>query len=291
MNPEPKRRLVQILGAGLMAASALFLTACSGVGADQTPEVADEAFLEDLVGGWVARWDYFADPEQELALDDPKYFEKYKGQLTHAVSLELDRLEPYSELPFEDSELESRAANYVGLLEESVDALQFLNVDDSKYNSMWSDIYDRRTVAILEFVDLYDLMIPETHEDTVTEMRTNAGLATSRAETEATLSATFCALDWQQVPNDDEYYTYLDYTATAANPLDIDFSNVWLEVSIIDESGVNKGTEHASVTNWRAGQAALFELFFLDSPISAFDVSATWETADGDFGELTSLCD
>lgn len=290
-NVKQRRRLTQILGAGLVVVSALLATACSGAGANQAPEAADESFLEALVDGWVARWDFLADPEQELALDDPKYAEKYKEQLSQAVNLELDKVEPFSELPFEDSELESRAVNYIGLLEESVDAIQYLNVDDVKYGSLWSDVYDRRTIAILEFIDVYELEIPEAHKGTVAEMRTNADLATSRAETEATLSATFCALDWQQVNTPDEYSTYFDYTATATNPLDTDFSNVWLEVSIIDEGGVNKGTEYASVTNWRAGQTALFELFFLDSPISSFDVSARWETVDGNYGELTSLCD
>ncbi len=290
MRLVSKRRFVKMFGAGLMVASVLLTAACTGSGSKQAPEAADEAFLGGLVSGWVARWDFFADPEQELALDDPKYAEKYKDQLTQAVNLELDRLEPYIDMPFTDSELETRAINYVGLLQESADSIQFLNVDDAKHEALWTDIYDRRTIAILEFVDVYKLNIPKEHEGTVSEMRTNSELAASRAETEAALSEALCALDWQLVSGGDEYYPYFDYAATATNTSDTDFLNMWLDVAVIDENGVNKGTQYASVTNWRAGQTASFELAYLESPISSFDVSARWESNDGTFSELASVC-
>lgn len=302
LEAKAKARFTKIAGSALIISSLLLTSACADTDAsvDEQSEVveasesteespsADETFLEDLVEAWVARWDLLTDPEQAIAVDDSQYAEKYKAQVAEAVELELDKLDPYRGIEFSDDDLGARAANYIGLLDDSMDSLQYMNVDDSKYQSTWFEIYDRRTIAILEFVDVYELEVPEQHANVIVDMRLNAELAESRGEIEESLADAFCSLDWYLV---DSGYGSFDYEANVTNPLDIDFSSVWVDVSLIDADGVNRGTEFSSITNWRAGQTALIELYFLDSQISNFDISVQWETSDGGYGEASSLCD
>lgn len=289
-NLKRQRRWARLLSAGVVAFGIALSTACSGAGSGQDSGPVDDAFLADLVSGWVERWDYFDQPEQELSGDDPKYAEKEKEQFTTAVNIEIEKLGPYADGTFEDKDLQVRATDYIALLHESLESLKFMNVDDLKYIDTWNDVYDRRSIAILDFIDTYKLEIPESHSDIVTEIRTNAELAVSKADTEEKLSKTFCTLEWQLLPDADEYDTFFDYTTTVVNPLEIDFANVFLEVSIVDENGVNLGTEYTSVSNWRAGQPAIFDLPYLKSPIASYDISANWEDVDGNYGSLTALC-
>jgi hypothetical protein len=266
---------------------ALLATACTSQPTPET-EPTDEAFLQALVEAWTERWDYFDDPAQIIEPTDPKYDTKLKEQYTTAVDSELALLEPYLTRPFKQQELKTLAEEYVGLLAESKDSIQYLTVDPFRFETLWTDVYNRRTMAIIHFIDTYDLEIPEEHADTLADLRTNAGLASTVAELEAELTTIVCSLQWQEIVADPEFEHY-EYEAVATNSTDIDFSNVGLDVPIIDDQGVNRGNGYANLSNWRVGQTAAFNVYS-NMPIAAFDVSVQWNTIDGEFGQLAPSC-
>ncbi|CAO1653760.1 hypothetical protein NYA9BBAC_02554 [Salinibacterium sp. NYA9b] len=277
---------MRIFAPAITALCLIALTACSGTNPSPEPASADQAFLEDVTSGWVDRWDFLDTPEQDLDPNDSGYDEKFEQQMQAAIAIEIDKVGGYTSMPFEDDSLRTRAVDYVDLLGESKDALQYLNVDYLKFDGLWRDIYDRRTVAILDLIDTYSLELPAEYQDITDEMRTNANLAEERASFESSISSVVCDLEWEMAG---ESYGWFDYESAAKNTTGTDIDNLSLTLSLLDENGVNVDSSYASVSSWRADQTAMLE-FSSQSEAGEIDIAVDWTTADGDYGSLSQPC-
>ena len=278
---------MRFFGAAIAALCLIALTACSGINSSAEPESSDQAFLGDVTSGWTARWDFLETPEQELNPDDSDYGQQFEQQMKDAIALEVDKVGGYESKPFDDESLRTRAIDYIGLLEESRDALQYLDVDDLKFNTLWRDIYDRRTVAILDLIDTYSLELPVEYQDVTDEMRTNANLAKERATFEHSISSIVCGLEWELT---EDSYGWFDYQTPATNTTGTDIDNLSLTLSILDENGVNVDSTYSSVSSWRADQTAMLE-FSTQTRVDEVDVAVDWTTSDGDYGSLSQPCE
>ena len=160
----------------------LVLAGCSSNGNSNNEEsttvyYADADFLKDLVKGLENRWSI----KTELA-DNEYYTNTHRELYTDLVESELNVIEQYKDMKFEDSKLQERAISYINSLNDQLDALNYVTVDIDKYESMWGKAYNKRTRMIADFIDSYELEFSDEFKDIVTDMKTNAVLASEDEE-------------------------------------------------------------------------------------------------------------
>ena len=133
--------------------SVAMLSACSS--SSDEPSYSDKAFISSLAKGLEARWAIIDKngEDHEDTVQDYKDF----------IQAELDQVEKYQSAAFEDTTLQEKALAYINVLKESMENVDYA-VSDTDYDK-WSEVYDKRTIMIKDFVDNYGLTVSSKYQD------------------------------------------------------------------------------------------------------------------------------
>lgn len=239
------------------------LVGCSS--SDEGPKYCDQEFLTALTKGLSARWD--------TAAKEGETEEEYYSRL---VATELSKIESYASQPFEDTKLQEKAVSYINLLKDQEEALTYINVDYIKYNEMWEKAYNARSLAIVDFINEYELTFPAKYEDTVKEFMTNAKLVEKNQQLESQVQQMADTIVFELVSKS---YGWADYEAVIENITDKTFETFNVDINLLDADGIILETAYAWVENFAPGKKAKLE-FSTDTAFESYEIVIDYYVAE-----------
>lgn len=242
--------------------SICMLSACGGASGGE-PKPADQDFMKSLAKGLENRWDV-SDSLTENTVQG------YKD----CIQAELDQVEQYQSATFEDTTLQEKALAYINVLKESMENVDYA-FSDTDYQK-WSDIYDKRTIMIKEFVDTYGLKVSDKYQKTLDELVANGKTAGVAATQKEEIEKLVSKLDFEVTKED---YGWKTYQAVLENTTEYNIKNLSLEISLLDADGVIVSTQYCNADNVSKGQKARLE-FETDETFDKYEVVLDWFEAE-----------
>lgn len=220
----------------LFVVSMVLLTGCSGGSSGSDVKYADQDYLKSMAKGLENRW----------ALNDRDEGKEITvAMMKEYIQTELDQVTQYESATFEDTQLQQKALEYINVLKESLEKVDYY-VSNDHYEE-WADVYDRRTVIIKEFVDNYGLTVNSKYQDTLDELLANGNAVSAENDKRAAFEKIIKDLNFEV--KEDDGYGWKTYAAVFENTTDYDVESISLDISLLDSDGVIVSTEYASLDN------------------------------------------
>lgn len=237
-----KKKSIVVLVLAAILSFGMF-TSCSSSSSDE-PHYADQDFIKSVSKGLEDRW----------ALQDSQKDETSVDSMREAVQTELDAVEEYKTATFEDSVLQEKALNYINVLHECLDNVEYFASDD-QYEK-WEAVYDQRTILIKDFVDNYGLTVSEKYKSNLEELVANGKTVGAKNEQTEAIKKIVDDLDFEV---EKEEYGWKTYSAVFENTTDYEIVDLSLDVNLLDSDGVIVDTQYVSAENVAKGQKARLE--------------------------------
>ncbi len=133
--------------------SCLLILALSVVGCGKR-EMNDQAYLEDLAKGLMARWDISASGQEES-----------KEYMNSCVDAELNALSPVEDYIFTDERLETLANEYMEALNKQKEGITYYGSDDSTFMKLYkTEGLNARTKVLSQIDDLYGINVADSYK-------------------------------------------------------------------------------------------------------------------------------
>lgn len=226
------------------------------------PDYADEDFLNAIAKGLEARWDI---PETEVEAGSKEDLE----QSTEWVDAELNEVQEYTNATFEDTKLQELAIEYINLLKQQKEALDYLTTDYDKYYDLWQEAYEQRTKVITEINNRYELPIDSEYADVLKEMATEAKGVEDQEQLEKDIEKMLADAKLKK----QESYGNYECTLTVTNITGEEFSDFETQINFLDKDGAVVESTSDWVNNWNPDTTVKFN-FFLNSDFDKYEVEA-----------------
>lgn len=225
----------------------LLITACSSGANDEEKLISNDEFLKELSAGLEERWDYTNKNENE---------EVTKEILTEAIDLELNKVEEFKDLKFEDDKLKEYAISYINELKSGLETLDSFGADS--FYEKWDEHYNKRTTIILEIDDIYEIPISSEYISILDELKATGKEVLEKSEKNDEIDKFIKNIEFElDQDQSDEYLQY--YIAIVENTTDYNFKDFSIDLKLIDSDGVTVETEYAYTSNWDKGDKAKLE--------------------------------
>lgn len=230
----------------------VFVISIIGIGCSNSePETYDQDFLKSISTGLEERWKL--NDEYDKLIKDEKLSEKEGIEYYKKfVKVELDNVEKYKDLNFEDSKLQELAISYINCLKQQQEALEYVNSNFEKFQSLWDEAYKERSKIIANLNENYELTISDNYKDTLQDVDKVSTQTKEYEKIEEKVKNT----KFKMVSSS---YGWKDYKAIIENTTSCNFEYFSININLIDKDGVIVESTFASVNNWKAGQKAKFE--------------------------------
>ena len=233
----------------------ILLLGLSIVGCSSTEEKTyDKEFIASLSKGLEERWKLTDEYDNlvnkgDIKDTDQDKFREYYGKF---VKAELDEVEKYKDLKFEDSKLQESAISYINLLKKQKDSVDEMRVDMEKGLAQWDEGYQQRSKLITTFVKDYNLTVSEKYKTQLSDFEKISNQVKDNENIEETVKkAKFKVTK--------SYDGWKDYEAVIKNDTDTDYKYFTLNINLLDKDEVILESTTAYVENWKAGQKARFK--------------------------------
>ncbi|WP_447408196.1 FxLYD domain-containing protein [Weissella confusa] len=262
---------------GIIIAVVAIIAVVGGVfsyNANKSPKYADEAFVKSIAKGLEERWSIIdqGDSKKQTESEENK-------NLKEAIQAELDATSKYKTMNFKSTKLQELAVSYINALNTQKNNVNGRSEYDSSAYNAWTKAYDKRTVILTELVNKYDLKVSEKYDNELKNLIANGKDVKKSEKAQEQVDALKSALNFQQVEGENEYSRYRDYEAVLENTSDIDFDYFDVEVTLLDDDGVNLHTTYANVSNWKQGTKARFD-FSTDEQFAKIELKVSWASED-----------
>lgn len=232
-----KTIIIAVCAIALAALVAFFALNKGGTSNSGTEEVKydDQAFLADFQAGLEARWGMTPEIEEYVTP-----WVDYQAGMEARNAAELDKVAKYKEGKFEDTSLQSKAIQYINLLEQEKETFPYITVDLDKYEVEHGAIYDQRSKIIADLITTYNLQFPEQFASDVKDFQTNSNMVKEDEETKQKLDVAVQALAFNETAKE---YDWSTYQATFTNTTGKKIDQLWLVINLLDTNGVSLGSE------------------------------------------------
>lgn len=232
----------------MIALFALFIiAACSSGDNNEEKLVTNDEFMNRFASGLEKRWDFTEEEEES---------EPTKNILLDAINLELDKIEEYKDLKFEDDKLKEYAISYINELKNGIETLDSFGADS--FYDKWEEHYAKRTSLILEIDEMYGIEVSEDYTDILGELKATGKEVSDELEKEEEIDKFIDTLEFEiDQEQSDEYLKV--YSVIAENTTEYNFKDFSLDLKLIDGDGVTVGTEYVFTSNWNKGDKAKLE--------------------------------
>ncbi len=202
------------------------LVACGKV------EKNDEGFLVNLGNALNARW-------KESNKETPED-EDYKDYIRRLINLETKELGSFEEYDFSDQRLADLAAQYFSALDKQLEGIKHYNVDDTLYYRIfYTEGYNQRAKILYTIYNEYGLSIDEKYTGTLDDFLTlgEKVIAIENLTTQPLLMEN----------KGDEGELIIENTSK------FDFSDLCVNINLLDESGIIVNSHPYYIEQWPAG--------------------------------------
>lgn len=219
----------------------------------------DGQFMRELSKGLMKRWDKSDEyAEQGSVGEDPNIYSEY-------CDIELEELEKYYDQTFDNQELQEDAKTYIDYLRAAKDATKHYTIDYNTYNTMWADIYAKRTMLLNTFVEKYGLSVDEKHQKTLDDILVDASAAKEQVDFKnavAKMTESF------KISTTEDEWGYKTYKVSMKNTTNHTFEYFYADVSVLDQSGkIIASGSLDQISSWKPEQEATVDAYF-DSNVS-----------------------
>lgn len=235
---------------------------CSSTENEVKPQ--DSNFIKSLEKATKDRWDYVEDVETgKINVESDLEYVK------ECVKKESTELYKYIDVEFTDVKLKKLANEYINGIKTQEEALKYFNADEMKYDTLWSEGYDVRSVALLELVEDYGVKVDGKQFE---ELKNNSQVVKENKETEKAIDEMVKTINFEHVNSE---YGLDSYSATVENSTNLKFDDFSLEVNLLDEDGVVIDNQYVNAINWKPGQKVKFE-FSTDKKFNSIEWEYTY---------------
>ncbi|MBS6025822.1 MAG: FxLYD domain-containing protein [Paeniclostridium sordellii] len=202
----------------------LSLVACSSNNKDGKGQ--DKTFIKDVKKSFNARASYVDDVESgKITLNENEY-------LKEAVNKEKEILSKYKDTEFDNPELGKLAKDYIDGLNKQEEALKYYTSNITKYDKLWSEGYNTRSIVLTTLVDKFGL---ELDKKSFEELKNNAQVVKEQNDVKSKVDEMLKNIKFEKVKQE---YDWKDYEAVVQNTSGVDFESFFLDVKLLDADGV-----------------------------------------------------
>lgn len=215
------KKIILLLSSCIMALS---LVACSSNNKDEKGQ--DKAFIKDVKKSFNARSSYIDDVESgKITLNENEY-------LKEAVNKEKEIIDKYKDAEFDNPELGKLAKDYIEGLNKQEEALKYYTSDVLKYDKLWKEGYNIRSIVLTTLVDKFGL---ELDEKSLEELKNNVQVVKEQNDIKTKVDEMLKNIKFEKVKQE---YDWKDYEAIVQNISGVDFESFFLDVKLLDADGV-----------------------------------------------------
>lgn len=227
------KKILSLLTSLLLSLS---LVACS---ISEGQKSQDKNFVKDIGKSFETRSKYLDDVNNgKINLNENEY-------LKEAVLKEKNILYKYKDSEFDSPELKKISTDYLSALDKQEDALKYYVNDYTKYEKLWSEGYNERSVLLSTLVEKFGAKI---NEKSFTELKQNAQIIKENDEIKQKIDEMVKGINFEKVK---EEYGWKDYEVVVQNTTDVDFEDFYLDVKLIDSDGVIVESNIVSSGSWK----------------------------------------
>lgn len=239
----------------------------------------DGQFMRSLSKGLMARWDKSDEYEKQgLVGEDPARYREF-------CQIELDLLEKFYDMTFDNPDLQTDARQYIDYLKEAQSATNQYTVNYAAYSQRWGTIYADRTILLQKMVSEYGLSVDEKHQKTLDSMMNDATAANENKKVKADV-AEMCK-SFEVIVKEDEW-GYKTYSLKMKNTTDLTFDYFYVDANFVDDQGniVTTGSG-GNLESWKPGVEANAQFWVDDQKIdiNSYKVTFTPHYASGSYYE------
>lgn len=236
---------IKLFTVGLL--TLFIIAACSSNVSNEEKLVSNDEFMKEFSAGLEKRWEYAEKNEDEEATKD--FF-------LEAIDLELNKIDKFKDLKFEDDKLKEFAILYINELKSGIDALDSFGADS--FYDKWDEHYSKRTSLILEIDESYNIPVSEKNKAILEELKATGKDVLAELDKDEELDKFINDIEFEvDQDQSDEYFTY--YTAIVENTTSYNLKEFSIDLKLIDSDGVTVETEYAFTSNWNKGDKAKLE--------------------------------
>ena len=238
-------------------------------------DYADEAFMESLKIGLQNRWDASKENDDMLKENGGVYpdTQTEKNSYYICIDAELEQISDYTSKQFENTKLQESAIAYINILDDSRKCVdKYLPADNYRFSEEWGKIYNQRSKAIKEFVNVYGLTVDEEYQSTLDEFLSTASYVEEKEDKEEEVQQLVNSIEFELKEDVEGYKTY---SAVVENTTDINFEFINLEINLLDADGVIVESTNSNINNFNSGSKARFEFDTMED-FDSYDIVASW---------------
>lgn len=228
------KKLITLILTGVL----LFSVGCS----NNESKTSDNKFLKDIKKSFEARTAYLND------FDSGKVKVSENEALKEAVLKEKEIVGTYNDSEFENPELGKLAKDYNEGLNKQEESLKYYNSDSLKYDDLWSEGYNIRSVVLTKLVDDFGLKLDKK---SIEDLKTNAQVVKENKDKEAKINEMLKNIKFEKVKDE---YDWKDYEAIVENTSGQEFKSFFLNIKLKDSDGIIVDSPIASAENWKNGE-------------------------------------
>ncbi|MCH1982714.1 zinc ribbon domain-containing protein [Ruminococcus sp. OA3] len=224
-------------------------------------QTVDGQFMRALTKGLIGRWDY---SDEGYKADNDKEFDKmnsaeYTEYIRKCIGFEQDNVKSFADKTFTNEQFEKDAKDYINIIDKSLKAVEYYTMDYTKYNTMWNDLYARRSVLIRKFVNEYNLKVDEEHQKTLDSFIKDAGVVDEQKALEQAINEMVANFTYEVT---DKGYGSIYYVINMENTTEVTFEYFGCAVDLLDENGTIVYTGYTGeIKNFVPGQKAQLEVY------------------------------
>lgn len=225
----------------------IIVVGCSSNVENEEKQLTNDEVLTALSSGMEKRWEYATKHEDE---------DTTKNILLEATNIELDEINDYKDLRFEDDKLKELIIAYINELKDGIEALESFGADS--FYEKWEEHYSKRTALILEIDSAFEIPISSDYIDIFDELKASGKEVLETEDKKDEIDKFIQSIEFElDQEESDEYFK--QYISIVENTTNYNFEEFSLDVKLIDGDGVTVDTEYVLTSNWKKGDKAKLE--------------------------------
>jgi len=219
----------------------------------QYRQSGDWEFIVLMKTGLENRWDI---SEKDYSGTSDAEYTKY---LKECIDSELEELNKADLDSINSEKLQVDAANYIKILNNSLEAANYYVTDANQYYTLWNAAYSDRVLLIRKFINDYGLVIDGKYEDIVDEFLSSAQAVDQTKALEADVNNMIGNFTVELAK--DEYGTKT-YILTMENTTEVTFEYFGVTVDFLDDNDTIVYSQYSGeAKDFAPGQKAQFDIY------------------------------
>ena len=215
-------------------------------------ESIDGQFMHALSRGLMARWEQ---ANADIAAMSPQT----ANVLNRYIDLELEQIEVFYEMIFENESLQEDAREYISILRASRESTVDFNLTSQTFMDTWEGYFNQRGTLISRFVGEHGLTVDNEFQIHLDDFMDSPEEASRRASIRTSVRSMVSRFTAESVPQEIGFNTHL---ITMSNTTDRAFERFVVRVTFLDDNDqIVRIAWSMPVEDWEPGEEIVVEFW------------------------------